>query len=360
MYRPRTGVLYCAQPGRTQEEQLLQRQLSLEDVAFRQAEVALDVERRQDLPVQDAIPDVRRVLGDRVHDRVAERLPVGVPASLFLQVIRRVLHEARHDVLPRWGDRRIGQARDDDVDIRLARIASVLRFVVRALHVFDARRDRHGATQMMAGSRQAREVRQPVERHVHLAGRSAVFVSLHVLHELANGIVPRANICADQARGDDIRDSSRRSQDDAGRGAVFHGPWMRSRPISTPLRAPRWRSRWRSRPSTREEPTSGTPSISPVVVRQHVGRARQADAQKRPNPRRRHRRLEHVGLEPRSGNRPRSSSSWIWFTCLTGQRLEAAREKSIIPGIDDVGSRCHVEDQQTNRPISIIALPYSS
>src|SRR3954470_21927929 len=45
-----------------EEEELLQRQLSLEDVAFRQAEVPLDVEGRQDLAVQDDVLDVRRVL----------------------------------------------------------------------------------------------------------------------------------------------------------------------------------------------------------------------------------------------------------------------------------------------------------
>ena len=65
---------------RPQEEQLLERQLALEDVAFGQAEVALDVERRQHLPVQDDVLDVRRVLGDRVDDGVAERLALRRPS----------------------------------------------------------------------------------------------------------------------------------------------------------------------------------------------------------------------------------------------------------------------------------------
>ena len=66
---------YRAQPGhRPVEEQLLQRELALEDVALGQAERLLDVQRRQHLPVQDHVADVRGVLGDRVDHRVAERL----------------------------------------------------------------------------------------------------------------------------------------------------------------------------------------------------------------------------------------------------------------------------------------------
>jgi hypothetical protein len=45
--------------------------------------VALDVERRQHLPVQDDVPDVRRVLGDGVDDRVAERLALLVPVAVL-------------------------------------------------------------------------------------------------------------------------------------------------------------------------------------------------------------------------------------------------------------------------------------
>ncbi len=102
---------------RTQEEQLLERQLALEDVPFRQPELALDVERRQHLPVQDDVADVRRVLGDRVDDGVAERLALLVPRGR-LQFVRRVLHEAREDVLARRRHRRIGERRNHHVDVR--------------------------------------------------------------------------------------------------------------------------------------------------------------------------------------------------------------------------------------------------
>ena len=75
MYKPidRRRVLRPSR-HRPQEEQLLERQLALKDVAFGEPEVALDVERRQHLPMQDDVLDVRRVLRDRVDHRVAERL----------------------------------------------------------------------------------------------------------------------------------------------------------------------------------------------------------------------------------------------------------------------------------------------
>ena len=69
--------------GRPQKEQLLERQLALEDVAFRQAPLALEIERRQHLAVQNDVPNVGRVLGDRVDDGVAERFALGVPVASF-------------------------------------------------------------------------------------------------------------------------------------------------------------------------------------------------------------------------------------------------------------------------------------
>ena len=77
----RRAVLRPARGG-AEEEQLLERQLALEDVAFGQPELALEVERRQDLAVQDDVLDVRRVLGDGVDDGVAERLALVVPRCL--------------------------------------------------------------------------------------------------------------------------------------------------------------------------------------------------------------------------------------------------------------------------------------
>src|SRR5439155_15368157 len=59
---------------RPQEEELLQCQLALEDVALGEARDALDVGRRQHLAVQDQRLDVGRVAAQGLHHGVAERL----------------------------------------------------------------------------------------------------------------------------------------------------------------------------------------------------------------------------------------------------------------------------------------------
>src|SRR5262245_58408688 len=79
--------------NRPREEQLLERQLALEDVALGQPELALDVERRQYLAMEDDVAEIRRVFGDRVDDGVAERLALLVPGARR-QLVGRVLHEA--------------------------------------------------------------------------------------------------------------------------------------------------------------------------------------------------------------------------------------------------------------------------
>src|SRR5580693_1287939 len=55
--------------GWSQEEKLLQGKFALEDVALAQSPLAFEVERSDDLPVQDDVFDVRRVLGDGVDHR---------------------------------------------------------------------------------------------------------------------------------------------------------------------------------------------------------------------------------------------------------------------------------------------------
>ncbi len=96
--RPESGVAR----DRAVEEQLLERELALEDVAFGQPRRSFDVERGLDVAVQDDVADVRREFRDPVDDRVAERLPLVVPGpELRCQLVRRVLDEAADDVLAR-------------------------------------------------------------------------------------------------------------------------------------------------------------------------------------------------------------------------------------------------------------------
>src|SRR5262249_52076608 len=114
------------------------RQLTLENIAFRQTEVTFQIERRYHLSMKNDVLNVGRMLSDGVDDRIAKLFTLFVPRAL-LQIVWRVLHEAGHDVLARRGDRRIGQGRNHYVDVRPPRKASVLSLVVSAFHVIDAR-----------------------------------------------------------------------------------------------------------------------------------------------------------------------------------------------------------------------------
>ena len=123
-----------------QKEELFERQLSLKNIAFRETELSLNIERRQHLPVQDQLLDVGRMLGNGIDDRIAELLASLVPVPFF-QIIGSILHEAGHDVFARGRNRRVCQTWDDDVYIRTPRETSVLGIIVSALHILDTRRD---------------------------------------------------------------------------------------------------------------------------------------------------------------------------------------------------------------------------
>src|SRR5262245_17407925 len=93
----RRSVL-CPTWGGSQEEQLLQCQLTLKNIPFRQTPLTLEVERGDDLPMQDDLADVRRVLRERVDDDITERFALLIPGAVD-QMKRRVLDEAGHHML---------------------------------------------------------------------------------------------------------------------------------------------------------------------------------------------------------------------------------------------------------------------
>src|SRR5216683_2895143 len=82
-----------------EEEQLLQRKLTLKNVAFAEAELALKIKRRDHLFVQDDVFDIGSVLGNGVDDVVAERFFLIIPANTRTQLVWSVLYEAGHYVL---------------------------------------------------------------------------------------------------------------------------------------------------------------------------------------------------------------------------------------------------------------------
>ena len=92
-----------------EEEKLLEGEFTLEDIALRQAEFALEIERGEDLAADDDFFDVGGVLGDGVDYRVAEGFFVIVPGALR-EFVWSVLHEAGEDVLARRRDAGVGEA----------------------------------------------------------------------------------------------------------------------------------------------------------------------------------------------------------------------------------------------------------
>src|ERR1700733_3776244 len=121
----------------TQEEKLLQREFTLENVAFAQSPLTFEIKRSDDLPVQDDVFDVRRILGNRVDDSIAEGFLLIIPVQAGAQFVGRILHEAGEHVFARWCDRWVGERRDNHINVRMAREVAVLGIVVGALHIFD-------------------------------------------------------------------------------------------------------------------------------------------------------------------------------------------------------------------------------
>src|SRR5216683_530166 len=72
----------------SQEEELLERKLALEDIAFAQAKIAFQIKRRDHLPVQDDVLDIGRVLGNGIDHVVAEGLFLVIPVQAGTQLVR--------------------------------------------------------------------------------------------------------------------------------------------------------------------------------------------------------------------------------------------------------------------------------
>src|SRR5580700_667431 len=167
---------------RTEEKKLLEGELALENIALREAKLALEVERRENLTAGDNLFDVGGVLGDSVDDGVAESFALIVPGALG-EFVGRILNETGHNVLARRSDTRIREAGDDDIDVRFARKAAILGVVIGTLHILDAGRNGNRAAQMSARAGQAFEIGKSVEREIYFAGRAAVFVATNTFQK---------------------------------------------------------------------------------------------------------------------------------------------------------------------------------
>ena len=89
----RRSVFFPAR-DRPHKEKLLQVQIAVEYVPFGQPLCAFQIQRRQHLPCNYGIGDIRRVFSDFFYHAIGQQLTILVPAPV-LQAIRHVLYEAR-------------------------------------------------------------------------------------------------------------------------------------------------------------------------------------------------------------------------------------------------------------------------
>src|SRR5579872_1652057 len=82
---------------RAHEEQLLQSQVAVKNISFREAVNPLQIERGQDLPRDDGTGHVGSVFSDFFYHPVTQQFAVLLPCALP-QEIGHILHKAGHDV----------------------------------------------------------------------------------------------------------------------------------------------------------------------------------------------------------------------------------------------------------------------
>src|SRR5690606_2940566 len=269
---------------------------------------ALDVCRCPDLDVQDQVLEVGAVVSDLVDYRLRERFTLFVGPVAALDLVWAVLDEAAHEVLSRRCHRRVGDGRDDHVDVRVLGPGAFLPVVVGAFHAFNGIDEMHVAVEQRVVLRQGGEGGHAVQGNVQLPGRATdlevpdapvelgwqVFF-VHALQERALHVHPgyhdlRINLFA--VRQCNPFDGTITNDDlpDPGIGPQF---------ASVRLEGAGDRFRHRSHASARVTPGSDVAvDFTHVVVQQHVGRAGRMNAERRTdNAAARERGLDHVGLE---------------------------------------------------------------
>src|ERR1035437_4129706 len=113
-------------------EELVERQLAVENMSAGQPEGPLEIERGDDLPRDDRRFEARRVCRDGARGRVTEPIALGVPRRAA-QVIRGELDVRRDHVGARRSERGVADGRNRQLDPGLPGVTSIFRRVERAL-----------------------------------------------------------------------------------------------------------------------------------------------------------------------------------------------------------------------------------
>src|SRR5689334_24292906 len=95
----RSSVL-CPTRNRTHKEKLIERHVSVKDISSGQRVLALEVQRRNHLTMNNRILDSGRVLRQSVETAIGELFLYSIPVGV-LQSVRRVLRKDAHDVFAR-------------------------------------------------------------------------------------------------------------------------------------------------------------------------------------------------------------------------------------------------------------------
>ena len=112
--------------------------------------------------------NVRRVALDCGDDRLAKCFALSVVPATF-DIIGRVLHETRHDMFARRRHVGVDHRGEDHVYVQLFRKAAILRVIVGALDVINARADGDRAAMQYVFIGQSGEARKFAQCNVDLA-----------------------------------------------------------------------------------------------------------------------------------------------------------------------------------------------
>ncbi len=154
----RSSVLSPAEE-RPKSKELIERMFPMKDVAAGQAVSPLQIERRQHLASGNGIADLRRVVGKRFDNGVAQLMTARTPIAAF-QLIRRVLNVNRHNMGAGGCKGRVHQRRNGDVQIRLRRKITVFGRIERLLQVICVGTDVNSAGQIPGSIPDASERRK--------------------------------------------------------------------------------------------------------------------------------------------------------------------------------------------------------
>ena len=122
---------------RTRDEELIERKLTLEDLALGQPMIALEVEGRDDLTGHDRPRESGRELLDRTGSHVGKAVAFDIPRGVS-QRVRRKLHVGGHYVMGVRRERRVEERRNIQLDPRLLRAAAVFRSIERPFEGVDS------------------------------------------------------------------------------------------------------------------------------------------------------------------------------------------------------------------------------